>query len=385
MLNWLARYAALRDVLLDADGAPRGSILDVGCGPHGLACAFDGVPFVGTDVLFPVPVDPSMVAVRSRPGPLPFADRAFGTVVALDVFEHVPADQRGPFVLELARVAAERVIVGCPTTEAQGVDDFLRRQLGHPMPVWLAEHYECGLPTPEELEGCMRQLDGFAAEPVPTTNGHLAMIVAVADMMAPMSGPAAHEFRLHRRQWTDLLAGATFGTSPRRVWIAERVAATAPLVSASSPRDEVAAALRCPECGSDHRDLCCVGCGRVVDLDATGAWDLATPGQRRGAIDTAAATILWLTPDWRRPATWLLPLAAYVRHSAADGDACLVIDATGDADAVGLVSDAVADLVGERPFGEVVLATTPVKPPSGAHRVAREDDVLDALGVTVAD
>jgi hypothetical protein len=31
-------------------------VLDVGCGPNGLACALDGVPFVGVDVEFPVDV-----------------------------------------------------------------------------------------------------------------------------------------------------------------------------------------------------------------------------------------------------------------------------------------------------------------------------------------
>ena len=37
MLNWLARYAAVIDHVVDADGRPRTSVLDVGCGPHGLA------------------------------------------------------------------------------------------------------------------------------------------------------------------------------------------------------------------------------------------------------------------------------------------------------------------------------------------------------------
>jgi hypothetical protein len=379
MLNWLARYAALRDLLLDADGRPRSSILDVGCGPHGLACAFDGVPFVGTDVLFPHHVHPAMVAVRSRPGPLPFADGTFGTVVALDVFEHVPPDDRAAFVLELGRVAAERVIVGCPTTEAQGIDDFLGRQLGEPMPVWLAEHYECGLPTPGELEGCVRALDGFSARLVPTTNGHLAMMIAVADMMAPLSVPAAHEFQRHRREWTDLLAGATFGPSPRKVWLAERTPAAAPRVAPHCPRDEVAAALRCPDCGAGHRELRCTGCGRGVELDATGAWDVATVAPRRAAVETAASTVLWLAPDWTRPGTWVPPLAAYVRHSDPDGDTCLVLDAAGDPSVAGVVSQACADLAGDRPFGEVVLATEPVQRTSGARHVTGEDDVLAAL------
>ena len=54
MLNWLARYAPAGAMLLE-DGRATGSILDVGCGPHGLACAHPDVPFVGLDVEFPAP------------------------------------------------------------------------------------------------------------------------------------------------------------------------------------------------------------------------------------------------------------------------------------------------------------------------------------------
>ena len=56
MLNWLARYAPAGAAILDAEGQPEGSLLDVGCGPHGFACAHPGVPFVGLDVEFPVRV-----------------------------------------------------------------------------------------------------------------------------------------------------------------------------------------------------------------------------------------------------------------------------------------------------------------------------------------
>ncbi len=168
MLNWLARYAPLRDTLLDGGGRPRTSILDVGCGCHGLACAFPEVPFAGTDVLFPFALAPTMVGVRSAPGPLPFADGAFGTVLCLDVLEHIPPADRTPFVAELARVAAERVIVACPSSEAQFVDDFLRDVL-RPTPVWLAEHDDCGLPTPAAIARLRERGRGLrrarAAEP----------------------------------------------------------------------------------------------------------------------------------------------------------------------------------------------------------------------------
>ncbi|MEY2513095.1 MAG: hypothetical protein QOJ89_453, partial [bacterium] len=147
MLNWLTRYVPAAVAVLHDSG----SILDVGCGPHGLACLAPDVPFVGADVAFDGAPAASMVAVVLDPGPLlPFADATFDTVLCLDVLEHVPADERAPFVAELARVAARRVVLACPTDAAQPLDDLLRARLD-PQPGWLAEHGECGLPTEREV------------------------------------------------------------------------------------------------------------------------------------------------------------------------------------------------------------------------------------------
>ena len=95
-----------------------------------------------------------MVGIRCRPEGLPFRDDAFGVVLCLDVLEHVPAAERAGFVRELARVAAERVILACPSSEAQAIDDLLVTTFqgaGTALPPWLTEHYDCGLPTPDEI------------------------------------------------------------------------------------------------------------------------------------------------------------------------------------------------------------------------------------------
>src|SRR5689334_6658552 len=103
MLNWLTRYAFVSAELeLAPDGTLRESVLDVGCGPHGLSTAAPETKFAGVDVTFPTEVAPGMVAFRNEPGPLPFADGAFDTVVCLDVLEHVPPAERAGFVHELA-------------------------------------------------------------------------------------------------------------------------------------------------------------------------------------------------------------------------------------------------------------------------------------------
>src|SRR5579875_2629151 len=114
MLNWLTRYAPVAaELRLDGSGRLLESVLDVGCGPHGLSIVAPEATFAGIDVMFGEPVAAHMVALCARPGPLPFADRAFDTVVCLDVVEHVAPGERAGFVAELARVAAHRVLVAC--------------------------------------------------------------------------------------------------------------------------------------------------------------------------------------------------------------------------------------------------------------------------------
>lgn len=275
MLNWLARYAPVV-ALLRTDPDPV-SILDVGCGPHGLACAMDG-EFAGIDVSFPHAVAPAMHAVRSRPGPLPFADGAFHTVVCLDVLEHIPGPDRDAFVAELARVAAARVILACPSSECQPLDDHMAAMLGaggRPLPEWLSEHYDCVLPTPEAIAAAC-DVDGFAARELPMASGLLSAMTVLAEFTPTFGPQAAAESAELRDQWVDLYASATFGPSWRKGWVLERIEARTPLIDPADYDGGMRGALRCPDCGSAHEDLVCTGCGRTVTRDATGALDLAT-------------------------------------------------------------------------------------------------------------
>ena len=350
MLNWLTRYTpAALAALHDA-----GSILDVGCGPHGLACIAPHVPFVGADVAFDGEPAPSMVPVVLEPGPeLPFCDDAFDTVLCLDVLEHVAPAQRAPFLHELARVAARRVVLACPTDAAQPLDDLLRARLGTPQPPWLAEHGECGLPTGGELarllEECF-EADGFAATPLAMPNDLLCSMIVLADC-DPATAPAAREsFRRHGHEWAALLAGATFGGSFRAGWVIERVAPRAARIAGDLDRDGLQAA---------------------VDALAEVA-----------PLDTDADLRLWLAPDWTRPETWLGALARYVAHAPADGSTCLCLDVCG-ADAAlatelaGLACEALA---GGREFGDVLIVDG-VPDRREVVPVRRGDDVLAALGI----
>jgi SAM-dependent methyltransferase len=350
MLNWLTRYTPAALAVLDDVG----SILDVGCGPHGLACIAPDVPFVGADVAFEGTPAPSMVAVTLQAGPLlPFPDDTFDTVLCLDVLEHIPPAERAPFLHELARVAARRVVLACPTAAAQPLDDLLRARLGSPQPSWLVEHGECGLPTGAELatliETCFAG-DGFAATPLPMPNDLLCSMIVLADC-DPAVGPAAlASFRRHGQEWAALLAGATFGTSFRAGWVLERTA----------PR-----AARIPG-----------------DLDRTGLQAAVDGLAGSVALDTDAALKLWLAPDWTRPETWLGALARYIAHAPDDGSTCLCLDVTGSEDglATDLAAVACETLAPDGAFADVLIVDGNVDHRE-VVRVRSGADVLAALGV----
>jgi len=352
MLNWLTRYApAASAVLRDA-----GSILDVGCGPHGLACIAPDVAFVGSDVVFATTPAPSMVPVVLEPGPLlPFPDDTFDTVLCLDVLEHVPPAQRKPFLCELARVAARRVVLACPSDASQPLDDLLRARLS-PLPDWLAEHYECGLPSDAELDGLRGEcFPGFDATPLRMPNELLCSMIVLAEC-DPSTAPAvAESARRHGREWAELLAGATFGGSLRAGWVLERTEARSARIPGGLDRDGLQAAL-----------------DEIGDAVPTATVQL----------DTNAALRLWLAPDWMRPETWLGALARYVAHAPADGSTCLCLDITGaDAElATTLTTVACERLAGGREFADVLIVDGPLDQ-DAVIAVRTGADVLDALGV----
>lgn len=363
MLNWLLRYAPVVDLVRGPDGRLASSVLDVGCGPHGLACAMPEAEFTGVDVLFPERVAPTMTAVRADPGPLPFADAAFGTVVCLDVLEHVPAPERAGLVAELARVAAERVVVACPVQEAQRVDDHIRstyRLTGQAEPVWLREHYEEGLPSAASVAAACTAVPGFSATPLPMPNGLLNAAVAILETSTPFGLEAAEASRAQRDAWLEVFNAARFGDAWRGAWVLERIEARRPLVDPSDVPGGTRAALRCPGCGSPMgpcgTDVACTGCDRTGRHDGAGALDLTRPGW-------------YAAPGWRPEQVRAVVerfLAAHPDRGSlvlyADPDEC------DEATAVRLVVEA----VGEREVAgdlEIEVVTRPLERPEDAGRV----------------
>jgi hypothetical protein len=275
--------------LLVHDGRLAGSLLDIGCGPHGFACVAPDIRFTGLDVDFHTAPSPSMTAVRAQPGRLPFADGAFASVVCLDVLEHVPLPDRAALVAELARVAAERVVLACPNDRCLPIDDFFRGLLpllGHGPQAWLDEHREMGLPSDAEVERYVRAVPGFTANRLAMPNWLLATVLAMGDIVGPDPRASARESSEHREQWMRLCADARFGDSVRAAWVLERTSTLTAVVDVDASPSSVVAALRCPACEDAFEQIAgdllrCRGCGRVAPHTAGGWWDLDAPQVQR--------------------------------------------------------------------------------------------------------
>jgi hypothetical protein len=160
MLNQLTRYQPVVE-LVEGSGPP-GSLLEVGSGSRGIAAYVSSAwAITACDRDF---ADYGAVTPGAGGGArrvvgdvldLPFKDREFDVVVALDLLEHVPPGDRRRALSELARVGGRRVIVGCPCgPEAERSDRRLAEyyvRIGRQPPGWLTEHREHGFPRPQEL------------------------------------------------------------------------------------------------------------------------------------------------------------------------------------------------------------------------------------------
>ncbi|HAM71641.1 MAG TPA: hypothetical protein DCM86_08370 [Verrucomicrobiales bacterium] len=138
-----AFYGKYTDALRPPGG--RGRVLDVGCGVGQVvgALARDGVDAQGVDVSAPNIERASRVTDRCQlydGARLPFPDRHFAAVGALNVLEHV--DQPEAFLAELVRVTAPggRVVVSSPNfRRVIGFRDYHPRMRGirHKWENWL--------------------------------------------------------------------------------------------------------------------------------------------------------------------------------------------------------------------------------------------------------
>jgi SAM-dependent methyltransferase len=135
---------------LDEDG-----LLDVGCGPGGVATFLPKVQVTGVDLSQPTSPPPNLRFVLGSITDLPFEDRAFGVVACVDTIEHLSPDERTAGIAELVRVADRDLIITCPNGDvARRSDDDFRGLLeaeDRPLPPWVIEHQSHPYPTLDEV------------------------------------------------------------------------------------------------------------------------------------------------------------------------------------------------------------------------------------------
>ena len=149
MINWHVRYARLlaqEPALFDPDT----TVLEVGCGPWGVALWLQR-PITGVERDLAEARNPLIDLVHGDITELPFEDESFDMVICSDVLEHLRRDERRSALHELVRVARDRLLVTCPCGEAavRGEAAFagFLGSLGVGRPNWLDEHLLNGLPN----------------------------------------------------------------------------------------------------------------------------------------------------------------------------------------------------------------------------------------------
>ncbi|TAJ07293.1 MAG: class I SAM-dependent methyltransferase [Nitrospirae bacterium] len=128
-------------------------VLEVGSADRGIT-PFLGQRVVALDLRFDREnlsrAEGLVLPVRGRIEHLPFPDASFDAVIAVDMFEHLPASVRDRALREMARVARSSVVIAVPCGQRamdmeKRLDRYHRKRFGLSNR-WLVEHWEHGLP-----------------------------------------------------------------------------------------------------------------------------------------------------------------------------------------------------------------------------------------------
>jgi hypothetical protein len=157
-------------------------MLEVGSGSRGIAAFTSRFHVTACDVSFDdygggdAGRDLGVTRITGSVLALPFADTSFDVVLALDLLEHIAPPDRRTALSELRRVACSRLIVGCPCGPAAELSDqrlsAFYTQRGFPLPGWLVEHLDHGLPETDELLAAVRPGDKVIIAPNASVTSH---------------------------------------------------------------------------------------------------------------------------------------------------------------------------------------------------------------------
>ena len=188
MLNWRVRYSLILERCPElAD--PQLSVLEVGCGPGGIA-RYLRRPVVGLESEVFQPDNPWLELRQGSILALPFPERSFDLVLCVDVMEHLAPADRLQALSELLRVTCRRTWIACPVAEwAEEAERMLEQwyvAIQRPIPEWLQEHRALGLPT---LVSLLQQFHALGMSPSVEVNESMLQHLAgvVMDEVAPFT------------------------------------------------------------------------------------------------------------------------------------------------------------------------------------------------------
>jgi GT2 family glycosyltransferase len=172
------RYALTTRVIGALATRPEVRILEVGAHQHwALERFLPAARIVYLDVDFTDDRDRLGCFVQADAGKPPFRDGTFDAVVALDVLEHVPPQERARFVANLVAMARTAVVLSAPFDDAEVVAEERRlnaffRDLHGVDFEWLKEHRQCGLP---EIETTLADIQATGWSSAVVAHGNLAL------------------------------------------------------------------------------------------------------------------------------------------------------------------------------------------------------------------
>lgn len=277
-----SRYSALARGIraLLPDG---GTVLDVGCGEAMMLGEF----LPDHEVSYLDPLLEKRHGERVRGGEVlgvPLAEHtvaagAFDAVVAVDVLEHVPAEQRSAFVGQMVRASRRGVVLAAPFSDvgdARDTDDIVhlayRAKHGHDYS-WLHEHEEFGLPRldalQERLQGLDLHVQSFGNGHTPWLKDLLALHVVLLDRVEH-HGPLRE---IGNRFAAELLHYDDREPTYRRVVVASR----APLPELRAPTWDAARHAEADRAWHRFFASVAAGIGTHADELAANDADAATP------------------------------------------------------------------------------------------------------------
>lgn len=163
IFHQIVRYEYAKCAVNSMRHQKKHTILEVGAGSHGNLALYlpdDEITFLDLEFSDEILSDPRFVIGDATN--LNYVNNSFDFVIALDVIEHIPIENREKFINSINRVAKMSVILSAPHFSSQSPyeDDLLKtfyKLCGSEPPVWIDEHIDCLLPTQNAILNLIRK------------------------------------------------------------------------------------------------------------------------------------------------------------------------------------------------------------------------------------